>query len=352
MLDRRVIVTIDGPSGAGKSTISRMLAARLGFTYLDTGAMYRAVGLLLERKRVRLEDSESLRTQLADMDLRLEADGDRETRVLLNGEDVSLAIRTPEMGLEASRVSAHPMVRQKLTSIQQQLGEKGGIVAEGRDMGTVVFPRADFKFFLDASAGERARRRQQQLAEQGHHVALEEILEQIIKRDHADSGRALAPLAAAEDAIVVDSSHLSLEGVIDFMLACIGKGQKHAGKQGQGGENMTEETRSLKRRHLIYYLEVHDEQTGTLLGHLVDITTGGLKLVSRQPIPVNRDYKLAMTLPDGYFAQKKISFQARSLWSSNDINPDFYDTGFAAPALDLNAKDIILDLVEQLGFND
>lgn len=221
MLDTQAIVTIDGPSGVGKSTISRMLAARLGFTYLDTGAMYRAVGLLLEREGINPEETGALQRHLAAMDLRLAPNGDRDTRVLLNGEDVSQAIRTPEMGLVASRVSAHPLVREKLTGIQQRMAKKGGIVAEGRDMGTVVFPQADFKFFLDAAPEERARRRQQQLAEQGQHIAYEEILDQIVKRDHADSRRALAPLSAAEDAIVVDSSNLSLDGVIDFMLACI-----------------------------------------------------------------------------------------------------------------------------------
>lgn len=115
---------------------------------------------------------------------------------------------------------------------------------------------------------------------------------------------------------------------------------------------MAEETRSLKRRHLVYYLEVYDAESRQLLGHLVDITIAGLKLVSRQPIPVNRDYSLEMLLPTGYFPQHTIRFQARSLWSSNDINPDFYDTGFAAPDFNLRAKDIIYDLVEQLGFKE
>lgn len=351
MLEKQAIVTIDGPSGSGKSTISRMLAARLGFTYLDTGAMYRAVGLLLERKGISLEDSETLQKHLAALDLRLVANGDNGTRVLLNDEDVSLAIRTPEMGLVASRVSAYPLVREKLTAIQQQLGKKGGLVAEGRDMGTVVFPGAEFKFFLDATVEERALRRRQQLAEQGQHIAHEKILDQIIRRDQADSGRALAPLVAAQDAIVVDSSNMSLEGVLDFMLACMAKGRK-APQQSQGRKGLTAEVRTLKRRHLVYYLEVYDVENRRLLGHIVDITTNGLKLVSRHPIPTNRVYTLEMLLPDGYFSQKKISFQARSLWSSNDINPDFHDTGFAAPDLDQATKNIIIDLVEQLGFNN
>jgi CMP/dCMP kinase len=227
MLDRRAIVTIDGPSGAGKSTISRMLAQRLGFTYLDTGAMYRAVGLLLVREGVALEDTAALTARLAGMELSLQANGDRDVRVLLNQEDVSLAIRSPEMALAASRVSAHPLVREKLTRIQQEIGAGGGIVAEGRDMGTVVFPQADFKFFLDATPEERARRRREQLALQGQEIALEEILDQIKKRDYADSKRALAPLAAAADAIIVDSSSLSLEGVIAFMLTAMADSAGH-----------------------------------------------------------------------------------------------------------------------------
>jgi len=115
---------------------------------------------------------------------------------------------------------------------------------------------------------------------------------------------------------------------------------------------MTSETRALKRRHLVYYLEVYDDETNELLGHLVDLTTSGLKLVSKQGIPVNRLYKLRMLLPEGYFTQKDLHFEARSKWSANDINPDFYDTGFTAPKLETKAQNIILDLVSQLGFND
>ena len=223
MLDPRAIVTIDGPSGAGKSTISRGLAARLHFTYLDTGAMYRAVGLALERQGIDLADTPALKKCLARIELTLVPNGDDDVRVLLGGEDISQAIRTPEMGLVASRVSANPLVREKLTALQRQLGEKGGIVAEGRDMGTVVFPKAACKFFLNASAEERARRRQAQLAEKGQSVDYQEILDQINKRDYDDSRRALAPLKPAPDAILVDSSSMDPKAVIDYMLASITK---------------------------------------------------------------------------------------------------------------------------------
>lgn len=224
MLDAKAIVTIDGPSGAGKSTISRGLAAKLHFTYLDTGAMYRAVGLALKRQSIDPADTASLKKCLAAIELTLVApDGDDDVLVLLNGEDVSQAIRTPEMGLVASRVSANPLVREKLTALQRQLGEKGGIVAEGRDMGTVVFPGAACKFFLNASTEERARRRQKQLAEKGQTVEYQEIMDQISKRDYDDSKRQLAPLKPAPDAIIVDSSSMDPEAVIDCMLASIAK---------------------------------------------------------------------------------------------------------------------------------
>ncbi len=223
MLDPKAIITIDGPSGAGKSTISRGLAAKLHFTYLDTGAMYRAVGLALEQQGVDLADTSALAQCLAKIELTLVPNGDDDVRVLLGDEDISQAIRTPEMALVASRVSANPLVREKLTALQRQLGEKGGIVAEGRDMGTVVFPKAACKFFLNASAEERARRRQAQLAEKGQTVDYQEILDQISKRDYDDSRRALAPLKPAPDAILVDSSSMDPEAVIAFMLAGIAK---------------------------------------------------------------------------------------------------------------------------------
>ena len=225
MAEQKNIVTIDGPSGAGKSTISKLLAARLQYTYLDTGAMYRVVGLQVMRASLDLEVQgarEKLATLLASFDLKL-APGEegRETRAFLNGEDVSDAIRTPEMAMVASKVSAQAEVRQKLTEMQRTIGNNGAIVAEGRDMGTVVFPDAQHKFFLDASPEERAKRRQKQLAENGQKIEYREILAQIKKRDTDDSSRTLAPLKPAEDAVVVDSSNMSIEEVVTFMLAAI-----------------------------------------------------------------------------------------------------------------------------------
>lgn len=230
MAEKKNIVTIDGPSGAGKSTISKLLAARLRYTYLDTGAMYRVVGLQVLRGGLDLEDQgarEKLAPLLAALDMTL-APGEegKETRAFLDGEDVSAAIRTPEMAMVASRVSAQAEVRKKLTEMQRTIGNNGAIVAEGRDMGTIVFPDAMHKFFLDASPMERAKRRQKQLAENGRKIEYQEILAQIQKRDEDDSKRALAPLKPAEDAVIVDSSEMGIEEVVSFMLAVINEKQK------------------------------------------------------------------------------------------------------------------------------
>ena len=215
-----VIVTIDGPSGAGKSTITKLLAAKLNYTYLDTGAMYRAVGLKIHRTGTNLENKNALQKMLDNIDLHLVPNKDG-TKVIVNNENVSEAIRTPEMSMVASRVSANEQVREKLTFLQRKVGQEGSIVAEGRDMGTVVFPKANHKFFLDASPEERARRRQKQLAEQGQQVDFKETLDQIIKRDKDDSSRELSPLKPAEDAIIIDSSEMAIDEVVDFMVKYI-----------------------------------------------------------------------------------------------------------------------------------
>jgi len=230
MVERKDIVTIDGPSGAGKSTISKLLAAELHHTYLDTGAMYRVVGLQVKRSGFDLEAEngrETLVHLLASLEMTL-APGEegQETRVFLHGEDVSDAIRTPEMAMVASRVSAEPEVRKKLTEMQRAIGQNGAIVAEGRDMGTIVFPEARYKFFLDATPAERAKRRQQQLMEQGQRVEYGELLTQIQKRDMDDSSRALAPLKPAPDAVVIDSSEMSIDEVVSFMLKTVHEKKK------------------------------------------------------------------------------------------------------------------------------
>lgn len=220
------VVTIDGPSGVGKSTVSRTVAAKLGFTYLDTGAMYRAVGYACAQAGIVVDNpthQEKLNTLLAELDLRLlppEKEGD-EVRVLLGDEDVSAAIRMPEMSMAASRVSAVPAVRKRLTVMQQEMGQAGGLVADGRDTGTVVFPQAAWKFYLDASPEERCRRRVAQLRRRGQKVDEQETLAQIIERDRNDQERTIAPLVLAKDAILIDSSRLSADEVIARMLEVV-----------------------------------------------------------------------------------------------------------------------------------
>jgi cytidylate kinase len=220
------VVTIDGPSGVGKSTVSRTVAAKLGFTYLDTGAMYRAVGYACAQAGIAADNpthQEKLNTLLAELDLRLlpsEKEGD-EVRVLLGDEDVSAAIRMPAMSMAASKVSAVPAVRKRLTVMQQAMGQAGGLVADGRDTGTVVFPQAAWKFYLDASPEERCRRRVTQLRKRGQGVDEQETLAQIIERDRNDQERTIAPLVMAEDAILIDSSRLNADEVVARMLEII-----------------------------------------------------------------------------------------------------------------------------------
>ncbi|PID76357.1 MAG: cytidylate kinase [Deltaproteobacteria bacterium] len=217
---RQNIITIDGPAGVGKSTISRRVAARLGFTYLDTGAMYRAAAYLITASGIDEKNTREIAGCLEDMELELvPAQNEREdVRVILSGGDVSKKIRTPEMSMIASRVSAIPEVREKLTAMQRKMGEKGKIVAEGRDTGTVVFPLAAHKFFLDARPKIRARRRAAQLGLQGKKVDEQELLTMMVERDEKDRRRDIAPLKKAEDALYIDTSTLDIDGVADMIL--------------------------------------------------------------------------------------------------------------------------------------
>ena len=219
------VVTIDGPSGGGKSTVSRRVAAELGYTYLDTGAMYRAVAFGCKRAGVETENETAVAALLDKLHIQLlsPASGGDDVRVLLNGEDISMAVRTPEMGMLASKVSALQPVRTKLTAMQQGIGKTGNLVAEGRDTCTIVFPDALWKFYLDAAPEERARRRVEQLREKGQQVDERELLAQIIRRDQDDRERTIAPLSKAKDAVVIDSSRLSADEVVARMLEDIRK---------------------------------------------------------------------------------------------------------------------------------
>jgi cytidylate kinase len=225
MSEKKNIITIDGPSGVGKSTVSRKIAAATGFTYLDTGAMYRAAGLYLMRHAVDLDKEEDVVNTLKTLNLDLfpVANEQSDVGVHLNGEDVSAVIRTPEMAMIASRISAVPSVRKILTEIQKEYGRKGKIVAEGRDTGTVVFPDAAHKFFLDAKPEERARRRFEQLQKNGVAASLQQILELTLERDKNDRNRSIAPLKQADDACFIDTTEITLAAVVSKILKEIAK---------------------------------------------------------------------------------------------------------------------------------
>ena len=218
-----MIVAIDGPSGAGKSTLAKRIAKHLRFTYIDTGAIYRALALKILRRAVDLNDTATLNALMNDtaIDLR-ETDG--HLQVLLDGEDVSASIRTPEVSQMASRASALAMVRHRLLELQRALGRRGNVVAEGRDIGTVVFPDAQVKIFLDASIEERARRRCDELRAAGRAVSLKETIREMEERDKRDSERDIAPLRKADDAVALDSSGLTAEGVAEKVLKLIQSG--------------------------------------------------------------------------------------------------------------------------------
>jgi len=218
-----VVVTIDGPSGVGKSTISRKVAEALDFTYLDTGAMYRAVAFFMKQQQVDISNESAVTAGLENLFIEFIApagEGD-DVGVRLNNKDISEHIRTPEISMLASRVSAIPEVRVKLTKLQQLIGTKTNIVAEGRDTGTVVFPRASFKFFLDATAETRSFRRVLQLRARGEQANEKEILEMTLIRDRNDSERAIAPLKRAEDATLIDTTSLSAEEVLARILEVV-----------------------------------------------------------------------------------------------------------------------------------
>jgi len=213
-----LVIAIDGPSGAGKSTIAKLLAERLGYLQIDTGAMYRAVAFLLHNGGIDPTDLEAVEQFCRTVDVRLDH-GNGIQRVYANGKDVTSLIRTPEMSLITSRVSALKPVRDAMLQAQRRMGACGGVVLEGRDIGTVVFPDADVKFFLSASAEERGRRRYLELVAKGEQVTLEDTVNEVVHRDEQDSQRDLAPLRKAEDAIPVDSSGRTIDEVLDAMTA-------------------------------------------------------------------------------------------------------------------------------------
>lgn len=215
-----VTVAIDGPAGAGKSTVASEVARRLGFRLVDTGAIYRAVSYEALRTGIAWDDEEGLARLVTALQIDFSFDGEK-NRIFVDGRDVSEAIRTPEISLGASQVSAWPRVRAGLLALQRQLAGRGGAVLEGRDIGTVVFPDAPVKVYLDATPQERARRRHEELRTRGTDVAYERVLEEVTRRDAQDRQRAVAPLRPAEDAMILDSTRLTVEQVIECVLAAV-----------------------------------------------------------------------------------------------------------------------------------
>ena len=207
------VIAVDGPAGAGKSTVSKIVAAKLGYTYIDTGAMYRAVGLKFLRSSKNFDEN-ILAEIMRDIEITL----DKNAKVFLDGEDVTKEIRTPEVSKLASDVSKYGFVRQKLTELQREMARQGSVIMDGRDIGTQVLPNADVKIFLTASLSERARRRFEELKAKGQDVTLDAVESEIAFRDKQDSEREIAPLAKADDAVLIDSTNMTVDDVVNSIL--------------------------------------------------------------------------------------------------------------------------------------
>lgn len=218
-------VAIDGPAGAGKSTIAKQVAKQLNFIYVDTGAMYRAMGLFMLRKGISSENQEALEAACQEVDITIEYQSG-EQQVILNGENVNGLIRTEEAGAMASAVAKNGEIRKKLVALQQKLAASANVIMDGRDIGTCVLPEADVKIYLTASAQERARRRHKELVEKGEVCDLKKIEADIMVRDEQDMSREISPLKKAEDAVLLDGSHMSIQEVSDEIIRLIKASQQ------------------------------------------------------------------------------------------------------------------------------
>lgn len=214
-------VAIDGPSGAGKSTIARAAAKALGFIYVDTGALYRAIGYYIVKQGINTKDEHAVSQQLINIDISLKYDNKGKQQVILNNIDVSEYIRTPEISMAASNVSAIPKVREFLLDLQRNIAKNSNVIMDGRDIATVILPNADVKIFLTASAEKRAHRRYLELLEKGENVTEQEVLEDVKKRDYQDSHREIAPLMPSGTSIIVDTSELTLDESINTIIKIV-----------------------------------------------------------------------------------------------------------------------------------
>ncbi len=224
-----IVVAIDGPGGSGKGTITKIVAEKLGLINIDTGAMYRCVALDCINKNIMSEELDKIATVLENIDIQLKREGNNQI-VLLNGQDVSKEIRTQQVDENVAKFAAIKIVRDKVTPIQQKMGENANIIMEGRDIGTVVFPNADVKIFLDCSIEERARRRYKQNIQRGLNTPYEEVLSALIERHRLETEREVAPFIKAEDAIYLDSSNINIEQVTEEVLKIIEEELRKKGK--------------------------------------------------------------------------------------------------------------------------
>lgn len=218
---KKLIVAIDGPAGSGKSTVTHLLARKLGYVHIDTGALYRSVALKAAQSGISTDDAEGLGKIARASKLEFQWLNDDRNHVFLDGKNVSSLIRTPEISMAASKISAYPEVREALLGLQREMGERGGVVLEGRDIGTVVFPNAHVKFFLTATVESRARRRAVELEEKGVYQDLAEVMRQVVERDRGDTERKVAPLRKADDAIEIDTTDMTVEQVVNTLATIV-----------------------------------------------------------------------------------------------------------------------------------